>query len=1019
MSKMEWSQEQKRAIESEGHNCLVSAGAGSGKTAVLCERIYTLVKKYGRIDNFLILTFTNLAAAEMKQRIRKRLSEDEETKKFATEVDNTHIETFDAFYLYIARKYFYALGIPKDVSIIDNSIVEIKRRQLVDEIFAKLANEKDEGFVELMKAFSLKDNDNLKSIVLKVLAEADKKVDKESFFNSLENDCSSEEYVNQVIKDMVDLIKKKTRFLIEKTKEYSDVLEAEDLGNIQNALYGLLGNEGYSQLVDSLKALKFKNKKSPYDGDVAIRDAINNFKNGKIVQAKDKNAYPSVEEIKSAIEENHKHTRTLLSISRKIDKQIDEYKIKKNAYSFVDISRLVLKLLQDEAIVKELKDRFDFIMVDEYQDTNDIQESVLNIIGRNNVYMVGDIKQSIYRFRNADCTIFNRKFNEYKSNPELGEEIDLNKSFRSRQDVVNYINDLFSKLMVPSINPIDYSNGHNFGFGRIEYGDENPIYQTEEYHYEYSVSSESINKERQMIINDIIDKYNNKYMVYDFDQKKTRPVEFKDFAIIIDREGEFSDFVKALSEAGIPVNSRGKEKLMKSDINIVLSSLVKLLYCALNNDYGNDYKHAFLSVARSFLVEESDQKLCETFRDKSHNLSQVTPLGQKIELLKERLRFASLEEVMKVLFEEFHLYEKVIKIGNYYANVHKAESLLKYAAQMDILGMNISDLVNYFDNLNEYDLDIDYRDSDSQENSVTLINIHQSKGLEYNIIYYPRLNKEFNLQPFNEKYQVSKKYGIILPIKNLITKDLNKYIARSEDLEERIRVLYVALTRAKQKIILYFGKKENKKFSFIMPFMAKSLSDVYLLAELGSKYQKDYSLGEETLTLNLRNKKEIKPLDLELKHVVVDSPVKEKKHASKEVVKVDESLLQFGTDVHALLEGLDLSKKDTGYIKDYKFRRIANNVINSELFKGVSNDQVRHEFSYYDKENNVNGIIDCLIIKDNEIDIVDFKLKNIAEEDYDKQLRTYKSYISSISGKPIKMYLLAALSGEIREVKDE
>lgn len=204
-----------------------------------------------------------------------------------------------------------------------------------------------------------------------------------------------------------------------------------------------------------------------------------------------------------------------------------------------------------------------------------------------------------------------------------------------------------------------------------------------------------------------------------------------------------------------------------------------------------------------------------------------------------------------------------------------------------------------------------------------------------------------------------------------------------------------------------------------MPFMAKSLSDVYLLAELGSKYQKDYSLGEETLTLNLRNKKEIKPLDLELKHVVVDSPVKEKKHASKEVVKVDESLLQFGTDVHALLEGLDLSKKDTGYIKDYKFRRIANNVINSELFKGVSNDQVRHEFSYYDKENNVNGIIDCLIIKDNEIDIVDFKLKNIAEEDYDKQLRTYKSYISSISGKPIKMYLLAALSGEIREVKDE
>ena len=151
----------------------------------------------------------------------------------------------------------------------------------------------------------------------------------------------------------------------------------------------------------------------------------------------------------------------------------------------------------------------------------------------------------------------------------------------------------------------------------------------------------------------------------------------------------------------------------------------------------------------------------------------------------------------------------------------------------------------------------------------------------------------------------------------------------------------------------------------------------------------------------------------------MDSEVKEKKHASKEVVKVDESLLRFGTEVHALLEGLDLSKKDTSYIKDYRYKKIANNVIDSELFKGVTNEQVRHEFAYYDKTNNVNGVIDCLIIKDHEIDIIDFKLKNIAEEDYDKQLKTYKTYITSISDKPIKMYLLAALTGEVREVKDE
>ena len=1015
MSKIEFSDEQKVAIKSEGHNCLVSAGAGSGKTAVLTERIYTLVKKYGRIDNFLVLTFTNLAAAEMKERIRERLNEDEDTKKFAVEVDNTHIETFDAFYLYIAKKYFHALGISKDVTIIDNAIIEIKRRQLVDTLFSALANNKDPDFINLMKAFSLKNNDDLKSIVLKVLSESDKKVDKKAFFNSLEKNYSSKEYIDSVINDSYELIRKKIRFILEKLNANRQYLEAEDAGKIADIFYALLNIEGYSQLTEAFQNINYPRKPSKYEGSGEIRDAISSFFKEKVAKIK----YPTVKEIEEAITKNSAYVNVIIKIAREIDQQIDEYKSSKNAYNFVDISRMVLTLLKDEAIVKELKDRFDFIMVDEYQDTNDIQESVLNIIGKNNVYMVGDIKQSIYRFRNADCKIFNRKFLEYKSDPKKGEEIDLNESFRSRKDVVDFINDLFSKLMVLEFNPIDYSKGHNFGFGRKEYGPNDIKYQTEELRYQYSVSSESIDKEKTMIINDIIDKHNNKFEVYDVKLKKNRPVEFKDFAIIIDREGEFDKFTKALSEAGIPVNSRGKERLMKSDINVAISSLVKMLYYALNEDFGNDYKHAYLSVARSFLVEESDQNLYKTFEKDSHSLSLVTPLGQKIELIKERLRFASLEEVLKTLFEEFQLYEKVIKIGNYYANVHKAESLLRYASQMDALGMGIVDLVDYFNNLNEYDLDIEYRDGDSQDDSVTLINIHQSKGLEYNIIYYPRLNKQFNLGPFNEKYQISSKYGVILPVKNLITKGLNYYIARTEDLEERIRVLYVALTRAKQKIILLIGEKDDNKFSYSMPYEAKSLKEVYQLADLKDKYFKEYTLGDEILPLNVEIKKEIVPLNIELKQIKVDSEIKQKKHASKEVVKVDESLLRFGSEVHALLEGLDLSNRDTSYIKDYKFRRIANNVINSGLFKGIRNDQVRHEFSYYDKENNVNGVIDCLIIKDNEIDIIDFKLKNIAEEDYDKQLKTYKAYISSISDKPIKMYLLAALTGEVREVKDE
>lgn len=1012
MNKMTFSKEQELAISAVNENYLISAGAGSGKTAVLCERIYRLVKKEKRLDNFLILTFTNLAASEMKQRIRAKLLKDPETAKFAVEVDNAHIETFDSFYLFIARKYFYALGISKDISIIDNAIIEIKRRQMVDEIFSQLVVSKDESIIELISLFSLKNNDELKDFVLRVLSYSDNQVDKDAYFAALETNFSSEEYIASVIKDYDSLIRKKISFLLQKIKT-ADLINLDDVSKMEDFLYNLLEKEGYAELIETIKNISFPSKPRGEDENVEIRKGIANFYNKNI-----KMDYPSIEEIKDAISQNNKYLPVLLRVIRSINAQIDEYKKSKNAYSFSDISRLVLKLFKDSSIVNEVKNQFDYIMVDEYQDTNDIQESVLKILDRNNLYMVGDIKQSIYRFRNADCEIFNRKFLDYKKGIG-GKEIDLNQSFRSRKDIVDYINDLFSKIMVPSINPIDYSNGHNFGFGRKEYGEVNSLYKTVEYHYEYENSSDSLRKEISMVVNDIIDKYNNEFPIFDLDDQKIRPIKFSDFAIIIDRESEFDDFAKALSSAGIPVKSCGKEKLMTSDITITIRNLVKLLYLAINNQYDNEYKHAYLSVARSFLIEENDQKLYETFANIDYSKVLITPLGQKIELLKEKLHFASLEEIMTTLFKEFKLYDNVIKIGNYYANVHKAESLLKYATQMDLLGMSLADLVEYFDNLSNYELDIDYRDSDSQEDSVTLINIHQSKGLEYNVIYYPRLNRQFNLSSYQEKYNVSKKYGLLLPIKNLIPVELNNYLERSADLEEKIRLLYVALTRAKQKIILLFGHKITNSVSYKMPYKSDSFLKIYELASLENKYVEEYKLSDKPLTLKLKEEKTYSPLDIQIHKISAFSEINEKKKASKEVVKVDESLLQFGNDVHALLEGLDFSNKDTSYIKDYKFRKIANNVINSELFKGIKNEQVRHEFSYYDKKNNVNGVIDCLIIKENEIDIIDFKLKNIAEEDYDKQLKTYKAYISSISNKQIKMYLLAALTGEIREVKDE
>ncbi len=1004
------SKEQELAIKAEGCNYLISAGAGSGKTAVLTERIYQLVKKTKQIDKFLILTFTKAAASEMKQRIRNLLLEDVETKKFAVEVDNAHIETFDSFYLFLASKYFYKLNIFKDISVIDKAIIVIKRKQIIEQLFKEKIIAEDQDILSLIVKFSLKGYDDLMDLVLKVINQSESHTDKEAYYKHLEEDFKGKDFTDFVIKQKYESLRRRIHFLIEKIKT-GPLTSLDDQAMLLDHCYEALNKSDYASLAAYLEVDRL-DKRPKDEENILLRDGIKNFYNAL------REDLPTEDDISKLIEDNAKYAKTILDLVREVEKQIDDYKREHNCFSFADISRMVLKLFKDPEIVNEVKEQFDYIMVDEYQDTNDIQEAVLNIIGKDNVYMVGDIKQSIYRFRDADCHIFEQKFNDYKKGLG-GKEVDLNKSFRSREDVVNYINDLFSRIMVKEYNPIDYSNGHKFAFGQTKYGPLNPLYQTEEYHYQYEIASQCAENEIEMITRDIIDKVNNEFPVYDFNLKTTRGAQFKDFAIIIDREGEFYKFRKAFSAKGIPLKSCGKEQLMISDINVVIRNLVKLLSCALAEDYGEEYKHAFLSVSRSFIFESKDQEIFDVYKDNNVPKVLLTPLAQKIELIKESLRFAPLKVVMETLFDTFEIYDHIAKITNFYANTHKAETLLSFASQMDALGLSLNDLVDYFDNLTNLELDIDYRDSDSQENSVTLINIHQSKGLEYNIVYYPLLNKQFNQDSYKGKFTVSKNYGIIFSEDSSLVKSLHNEIEKQQEIEEKIRLLYVAITRAKQKIILYFGHKETKSLNIKMPYECICLKDVYELANIGNKYVKEFKIDENKLKTVSRGNINLQYDKVELKHIEVPSEVIKKERASKEVVKVTSDLLDFGSDVHAILEGLNFDSKDISYIKDKKFIRLANNVLNSSLFAGVKDEQILKEFPFTDEINNVSGVIDCLVNKEDEIDIIDFKLKNISEVAYDKQLRTYKQYVKSISTKPIRMYLLSALTGEIREVEDE
>ncbi len=1013
-----FSQEQLDSINAEGCNYLISAGAGSGKTAVLTNRIYRLAKKTKSLDNFLVMTFTNLAAARMKEKVRGLLFEDPETKSLASEVDSAHIETFDSFNLFLVKKYFYLLGVSKNISIVQNEILSIKRKNFLDEIFLEEITKNNVDLINLLQTYSIKNNDEVKNVIIKLIEVSDSKIDKYGFINSLKDKYFTDEYINELINNLIKDTKEYIRYLSRLAEELDC---AEDSESIIAYFDRLLACKKYDEFYYFANT---ENKEDMFPKKIGGKTEDGDYRNSikdRLLKRVFSKFELNEQDLINGIKKTKPHVNEIIRLAVLLENKVDAYKKEHNVFTFSDLSRMSYSLLENPDICEELKNQFDYIMIDEYQDTNDVQEAVINKISKNNIYMVGDIKQSIYRFRNADCTIFNEKYNKYKLG-EGGKEIDLNNSYRSRKEIVDFINDAFSKIMVRKNNPIEYSNGHVFGYGNK--GFDNPPtgtdYKVEEYRYEYVNSDENLKKEVEIVINDIIHKYNSRYLI--FDGKEYRPCDFKDFCIIIDRETDFDAYIRAFSEAKIPLNVNGKDDVKKCDVFTVIKSLTKMLYLALNSDYSHEYRHAFMSVSRSFINSINDKALHELVTSKDGSKVLTSKIAQKIELIKERLRYASLEEVLKTLIDEFEIYEKLSRIGEFYKNTHKIETLINYATQMDLLGFTLKDFVSYFDDLLKSDLKIEYRDKEAQSNSVTLINIHQSKGLEYEIIYYVGLAKAFARNQYNDSMFATKEYGVILPYVDNDKTPLIKTLYKENDIiesnKERIRVLYVALTRARQKAILIYPVKENEKKQALQISDVNSLKDIYLLADLGDKYLSTIPEKEELVLRSGDTKFDVEKA--ELKKVNIKTTIVEKKHASKtEIVDVDEDLLIFGTELHGYLEGLDFNNPDLEKITYYRIKKIIPNVINSKIFKNLENSQVLHEYSFNDEKNNVRGVIDCLIIKDNEIDIVDFKLKHLDDEAYNNQLRTYKKYISSISDKPVKMYLLAALTGELREVKDE
>ena len=568
-----WTNEQQEAIDKSGCNIIVSAGAGSGKTAVLSQRVLQKIESGIHVNELLILTFTKAAASEMKDRIRKKIASNPELKDELNLLNSSYITTFDSFALSVLKKYHYMLNIPREIGITEEAIVKTLETKILDDLFEELYEGDNHSFKELVNKYCGKNDKNLRSVITKLYENVSSCIDKEKFYLFLEEGFYREEYLDLLIDKYKDLLNDKRELVKLELENCSYYLDSSCYEKLAESVNNLLTSPVEDlHLITTVKAPRLSGLD---DTQKEVRELFKKAYTNLLELA----SYGSFEEIKDKLKLSRDFVLEIVSIIKKFDSKMSEYKLKHNIYTFNDVAMSAIKILKENEEARlELKNSFKEIMIDEYQDTNDIQETFISMIANDNVYMVGDIKQSIYRFRGSNPSIFKDKYDNYSSN-DGGYKIDLIKNFRSRSEVLDNINVLFELLMDNEIGGAEYRVSHEMVYGNTAYDNEKFDgfdYNMKILEYENSKESGFSDYEVEIfsIASDIKNKMDSGFKVFDKESSTMRDATYSDFVIILDRSKYFSDFKKIFEYLHIPLTVL-KDEDLKSSTDI---SLIKNLF---------------------------------------------------------------------------------------------------------------------------------------------------------------------------------------------------------------------------------------------------------------------------------------------------------------------------------------------------------------------------------------------------------------------------------------------------------
>ena len=1008
---MAFTPDQNKAINFDKGNCLVAAGAGSGKTAVLSERVLTLVKeKKCKLNELLILTFTNKAAFEMKERIRKKLASCPLTRDSLDYIDQSDITTFDAFALNIATKYYSLIGLDYPPSLIDESLLDVYKNKQLDKIIEEKSRhsliEKDD-FYKFNEAYFEKNFTKLKEAVLSILNQAYLKEDKEKYLNELVINSTSLEFANRKYSDLYYLAKEylNNANLILNEYENSFALDADN-----QYLSLFLNCNSLEELGKAFETSKsFTRVAKDWQMNEEDKKAREKFKD------EFKKAKPLFGITANSIYEDQLKTKpymeTIVSIAKELDKRLDNYKKENSSYSFSDIFSLARKIISLKEVNEQLRNHYKYIMVDEYQDTSDLQESLLNALSSNNVFAVGDIKQSIYRFRNANPLNFSNKMDKF-SRKENGTLITLSSNFRSRREILDGINKIFDPIMTIDRGGVSYKNNQALNFGNTSYSpsENESIYGIKclSYNNNKEEVEDVVIEQARRIAADILSKI-NKLEVLDKNTNAMRKATFSDFAILIDKKTQFDKFTKVFSDYHIPLKVTFDRKISSFDIVVILKNLLSLVYELSKESIDQvKLKHLYVSLARSPLFQEKDEDIYANVLSSSYL---ETALIKKAKQLSNKLGRLSLSEIVKEIIVSFPLLDSLLVDGESKANLEQIINFLARAKQSESLGYEENDYIDYFDSSSKYGTKISVDEPDVSGNLVSLMSIHASKGLEFKIVYLPCLTSSIK-QNSSPKGYFQKSIGLALPIpssftlyKTNILNSLPSYYENKEEISEKMRLFYVACTRAEELLIPLIPNSIDEKLlnnSSLLSFFMESNFKIDYAIDFDSEQRiQESELKEETITLRT-----FKP-----------SIVEEAIHRpSKQSYSLDYSKIVYGERMHRYMELVSFSNKDFSFIPNESERKKIERVLSLPIFNNVSKGKKYCEYSYFDSSSNTHGTIDMFVVYEDHIDLFDYKSNDIFDPLYEEQVKTYASYLKKAFKKKVNGYLLSIGQGEIREV---